>query len=79
MAILTNPCLFKFKEKALDNCFDIKYIAGIHNYADLLARNPVDKPDLEDIEESQQINVLMSNMTTLSLEAVLVTPATIKI
>ena len=47
---IDNPRLFKFKEKALDYCFDIKYIAGIHNYADLFSRNPVDKPDLDNIE-----------------------------
>ena len=75
---IDNPKLLKYKEKTLCYSFDTKYIRGLDNYADFLSRNPVDKPNEDDIEESQQINVIMNNTVTLSLSTILITAETIK-
>ena len=67
---ITNPRLFRLKEKTLQYRFTIKYLPGKTNSAaDALSRFPCIKsrPDAEDLRQEEELQVAMCSATLASL------------
>ena len=76
---ISNPRLLHFKEKILPYSFNIQYIKGINNHANVFSRYPVEQPTNADIEYSKCINAITANITSSTLnDNLLITMDTIK-
>ena len=63
---IDNPrLLLGLKEKALAYSFDIKYMKGLKNHANVFSRYPVEKPDDEDTQLSAQLNNLALQVASI--------------
>ena len=68
---IDNPRLLHLKEKALAYNFDIKYIKGLNNHANVFSRYPADLPDDEDKAQVQMLNSVVIDMTEINIGSVL--------
>ena len=68
MADIENSRLLGLKQKTLPYNFDIKYIKGLKNHADVFSRYPVNHPDEEDIEEARMLNAITISSTLSAVE-----------
>ena len=57
------------KQKTLAYNFDIKYIKGLKNHANVFSRYPVNKPDEEDIADAESLNAFTVNSIVSSVES----------
>ena len=56
---ITNPRLFSLQEKTLMYSFNMKYVRGVKNRADVLSRYPASQPDAYDVEDADHISGIM--------------------
>ena len=68
---IENTRLLNLKEKTLGCDFNIKYIKGLKNHADVFSRYPVNHPDDEDINASKTLNALTINVIAATTESAL--------
>ena len=70
---IENPRLVKFKERTLAFNFDIHYVEGAKNHANVFSRYPVNVPDREDIDLANEMNHTMLVNASISAESILIT------
>ena len=66
---IDNPRLLGLKEKPLAYSFDIKYMKGLKNHANVFSCYPVGKPDDEDTQLSTQLNNLALQVASIATES----------
>ena len=70
---IENPRLVKFKERTLAFNFDIHYVEGAKNNANMFSRYPVNVPDREDIDLANKMAHTMLVNTSIFAESILIT------
>ena len=69
LSSISNPKLFKIKQKTLSYHFSIKHIAGKHNLvADTLSRYPVHNVTDEDVEFCEKMEIACISVATVRAE-----------
>ena len=66
---IDDPRLLGLKEKPLAYSFDIKYMKGLKNHANVFFCYPVGKPDDEDTQLSTQLNNLALQVAPIATES----------
>ena len=76
---IENHRLQNFKEKSLPYSFDIKYVKGIRNHANVFSRYPVGKPDAEDIMLGESLEIAsLSLISNISVNVLTMTVEDVK-
>lgn len=65
------PRLLHLKEKALSYNFNIKYIKGLNNHANVFSRYPADIPTDKDKAQVKMLNFVVMGMTEINIRSIL--------